>query len=717
LDASHNAPVRERETAVRRRIVTSFAIAVGGAAIAIAQSGTKPEPPQQEQQPPTFRTQANFVRVDAYPTRNGQPVLDLKAEDFEVFEDDKPQKVETFEHVVITPAGPEAQRSEPSSIEASRQAAANPRNRVFVLFLDTPHVTIDGAWHAREPLIRMLDRVLGADDLVGLMTPRMSANDVVLARKTAVIASELRDLWPWGTRGTLIQDDRDREYETCYPYPYQGDVVLEMKARRHERDTLNALRELVLYLRDIREERKAIVTVSEGWLLFTPNNDLNRPRTDPNDPNHRTEPIPAPTPITVGPDGRLTNKPQNVVSDSTMDQSRCNAERMYLSQINDDMYFREILGEANRANATFYTVDPRGLPVFDAPIGPDAPPPVTVDFAMLKHRQDTLHMLAENTDGFTVMNSNDLDTGLKRIANDLSSYYLLGYLSTNSKLDGKYHQIKVRVKRPGIDVRARKGYRSPTEEEVAAARTAAAAPVPPAAAAVNTAMSSLSRLRPDWRFSMNAVPMAKAGSKTVSTIWIAGEVPQGQAGSAFAAGGTVSLDVRAGTSTGSARVTLAAGERTFAVPVTLSSPVDSGALDVRAALNANDPTASPFSDILRMDLATSLGQPMVFRRGPSTGNRLLPAGSFQFSRTERVRLEFPISADAKLGTGRLLDKAGQPVTVPVTIGERTDAQSGQRWMTADVILAALGASDYVIEITTGPAEAQQKVMTAIRVGR
>jgi len=92
-----------------------------------------------------------------------------------------------------------------------------------------------------------------------------------------------------------------------------------------------------------------------------------------------------------------------------------------------------------------------------------------------------------------------------------------------------------------------------------------------------------------------------------------------------------------------------------------------------------------------------------------------PSASRAFA--ERVRLEFPLSADAKLGTGRLLDKAGQPVTVPVTIGERTDAQSGQRWMTADVILAALGASDYVIEITTGPAEAQQKVMTAIRVGR
>ncbi len=698
---------------MRRRILTSFAIAVGAAALAIAQSASQQQQPQ-DQQPPVFRTQANFVRVDAYPTRNGQPVLDLKAEEFEIFEDDKPQKIETFDHILITPAGPEAQRSEPNTIEASRQAAANPKNRVFVLFLDTPHVMIASAWNAREPLIRLIDRALGPDDLVGIMTPRMSANDVVLARKTSVVASGLRDIWPWGTRGSLIEDERDRQYDTCYPMPYQKDVVAEMKARRKERDTLNAMRELVLYLRDLREERKAIVTVSEGWLLFTPNNDLNRLRTDPNDPNHASEPIPSPTPITVGPDGRLTNKPQNVVGDY-LDKSRCDAERMYLSQINDDMYFREILGEANRANATFYTVDPRGLPVFDAPI--EAGVPVTADFAMLKHRQDTLHVLAENTDGFAVMNSNDLDAGLKRIANDLSSYYLLGYLSTNAKLDGKYHQIKVRVKRPGIDVRARKGYRSPTAEEVAAARTAAAAPVSSTASAVNTAMAALSRLRPDSRFSMNAVPMARAGSKQVSTILIAGELPQGQAGSAFAAGGTVALEVKAGTSTASSRVTLAAGERTFAVPVTLSSPVESGQLDVRATLNATDPTASPFSDILSLDIATSLGQPMVFRRGPSTGNRLLPAGSFQFSRTERVRLEFPMSADAKLGSGRLLDKTGQPLTLPVTIGERTDAQSSQRWMTADVILAALGAGDYVIEITTGPQEAQQKVLTAIRVGR
>ena len=74
------------------------------------------------------------------------------------------------------------------------------------------------------------------------------------------------------------------------------------------------------------------------------------------------------------------------------------------------------MGDANRANATFYTVDPRGLPVFDTPIGPAPPPSLTADYAMLRGRLDSLKTLAENTDGMTVQNSNDLDIGLKRIA-------------------------------------------------------------------------------------------------------------------------------------------------------------------------------------------------------------------------------------------------------------------------------------------------------------
>ncbi len=704
---------RRKEKAVRSRIFGSVVLAVSAAAVAIAQSGSTQQQ-QTEQQPPTFRSQANFVRVDAYPTRGGVPVLDLKADEFEILEDGKPQKVETFEHILVSPAGPQAQRSEPSSIDASQQLISNPKNRVFVLFLDTPHVSIQGSWHAREPLIRMIDRVLGPDDLVGVMTPKMSAADVTFARKTQVIADGLRNIWPWGERDMIKPDERDYQYEQCYPATNQAGLVQEMMARRRERNTLDALREIVLYLRDMREERKAIVTVSEGWLLFRPNSDLVRLRKDPITGN--PEPIPGPDPISVGPDGRITTKPRNT-SGNVMEKSQCDAERQYLAAIDDDNYFREIIGEANRGNATFYTVDPRGLPVFDTSMGPAPPPPITVDAAMLRNRLDSLRTLADGTDGMAVLNNNDLDTGLKRISDDLSSYYLLGYYSTTAKLDGKFHTIKVRVKRPGIDVRARKGYRSATEEEVAAARTAANPPASSAKAAVGTAMTGLSRLRPDWRFSMNAVPVAAAGSKMISTIWISGEVPSGEAGRAWVNGGTISLDVRAGDATASARVPLAAGNRSFAIPVKLSAPVASGDLSVRATIAANDPSAESFTDILRLDLATSVGQPMLFRRGPATGNRLVPAGSFQFSRTERARLEFPVSPDTKPGTGRLLDKSGEPLTVPVTMGQRSDEQTGQHWMTADVALAALGAGDYVVEVTTGPAEAQQKVMTAIRVTR
>jgi hypothetical protein len=63
----------------------------------------------------------------------------------------------------------------------------NPRARVFVLFLDTYHVDVGASHRIRDPLVRALDAVIGADDLIGVMTPEMSANDITFARKTTTI--------------------------------------------------------------------------------------------------------------------------------------------------------------------------------------------------------------------------------------------------------------------------------------------------------------------------------------------------------------------------------------------------------------------------------------------------------------------------------------------------------------------------------------------------
>ncbi len=681
-------------------------IALAGSAAVFAQGQA---PPQQPDQPrPTFRVESNFVRVDAYPLKNGKPVLSLKAEDFEVYEDGALQKVETFEHVVVRPAGPQEDRVEVSSQRESLQAAANPRNRVFVVFLDMPHVSIPSAHAINEPLIRLLDKILSPDDLVAVMTPDMAADQIVLGRKTRVIEDSLRRNWAWGKRFSIQRDEREQAYLACYPpleheKAIESALALELIKRKRERATLDALQDLTRYLRTIREERKAIITITEGWLLFRPNDALTRLREDTN----YKEPVPGLDPVTVGPNGKLTTRDDRR-NYGSMTKGACDADRIMLAQMDNDRFFKDILEDANRANASFYPVDPRGLPAFDTPIGPEAPPPIHIDQAMLKQRIETLRILAANTDGLAVLDNNDLDLGMKRIADDLTSYYLLGYYSSNSKLDGRFRTLRVKVKQPGVEVRARRGYRAATEDEVTAARRAAEAPVPEVISATRSAIDRLGRMRPEARFRIN---VTHARGKA---LWIAGELqPPSSGNDEFAAGASVTIDAVSGGKTSTTKVELKTGERTFLVPLQLHEEA-SEAIDVRARLSASG--ASTITDSVPVDLAAATIQPLLFRRGPSTGNRQLPAADFRFSRTERLHLEIPADATVKPGAGRLLDRAGQPLQVPVIVGERTDVASGLRWITADITLAPLSAGDYAIEVVL-QGKTEERVLTGLRVTR
>ncbi len=672
-----------------------------------AQSPTGTTTPQDPaQQPPKFRVETNFVRVDAYPTRDGKPVLDLKAEDFEVFEDGVAQRLESFEHVVVRPAGAQDDRIEVSSQRESYQAAANPRNRVFVIFLDTPHVSF-GSMHAiNEPLIRLIDRILGPDDLVGVMTPKMSASQMVLGRKTQVIEENLRHRWPWARRDIGIPEEDD-PFGDCYGAVKSGGEAQEMLLRKRERATLEALEDLVRYLRTIREERKAILTITEGWLLYGENMALLDQRTSP---SGAPGSVPGLDPIGVGPNGKLTNRDPRRTPDGVLSNSQCAGERLRLATMDNKQFFKDLMDQANAGNASFYPVDPRGLAVFDKPLGFSEPLPISVDIAMLKERIEVLRTLADNTDGLAVVNSNDLDKGLRRISDDLTSYYLLGYLSTNSKLDGRFRSLKVKVKRPGIDVRARRGYRAATEAEVATARRAADAPVPDATRAVNMAIERIARVRPDARFVINAI---NTGTPK-PTVWIAGELlPLSGRPDAFAQGATADIEAVFGTSSTTGRAVLKPGERSFLISVPSSATADK--VTIRARLTPTSGDAIPLTDAIQLQPAEF--QALLYRRGVTTGNRLVPAADFRFSRTERVRLELPVDATVTPGAGRLLDKAGQPLQVPVVVGERVDAASGQRWITADVTLAALSNGDYAIEVEIAEATRSQRIVTGIRVNR
>ena len=699
-------------------------LALAASTLAVGLIAQTPAP-----QPPTFRTEANYVRVDIYPTKDDAPVTDLTQADFEILEGNAPQKIEQFEHVVIRQAGPQDIRVEPNTVRESLAMAQASRARLIVLFLDTYHVEIEGSRAIRKPLVDALDKLIGQDDLVAVMTPEMSATDITFARKTTTIDGFLTRYWHWGERSRMIPADPvDEQYGACYPNTPtmglgsecqdQNGIAAEMIDRRHEKLVLDALEDLVGYLHGVREERKAILAISDGWLLFRPNEALARPL--------KCHGVPTGSIVSIDPrSGRLSTKePANAAAPI----AKCDADRLQLAQIDNDRQFRDLLDAANRANASFYPIDPRGLAVFDTPIVrldvPGPPPPPTIspsaDLAMLRGRINSLRTLAEATDGLAIVDSNNLAGGLKRVVDDLSSYYLIGYYSTG-RLDGKFHQISVRVKRPGVRVRARRGYLAATPATAAATARAATAksattvePAEAAAAhAVEAAIAPLSGYSRDVPLRLQMAVGWKPGDTASAAMWVVGELGGvATIGDSWDDGfdATVTLTTPADATVGSGRVRVARGVRTFRVAVTSSSPLVPGEYVLRVGARAG-PASIPSRETARLTIPAapdSIGA-IFARRGPSTGNKDVPTADLRFRRNEQVRVEIPTTSSDPV-TGRLLDRTGKPLAVPVTAAVRDDAD-GSRWVTAQLALAPLATGDYVIEMASG----DKRMISAFRV--
>ena len=684
----------------RRRVVSGAAViaalvASGAGLLGArgAQQTVPPAPPSpapaastpQEPPRPTFRVEANYVRVDAYITRDGVPVTDLTADDFEVFEDNVPQKVDTFERVQVVSAGPSSERREPSTRAESLEMAANPRARVFVIFLDIYHTDMASSRRIRSSLVKMLDRIIGAEDLIGFMTPQMTPDQVTLARRTQTLEALLDQAWPWGVRDSITyKEPEEQQWEMCYPTPPEGrqcagpDQVLEMIERSREERILTSLDDLAVWLRGVREERKAVIAVSSGWKLFGPSQQLARlPSCGGTGPS--------PFEPGVGPTGRLTpnvSKARGEVTNET-----CELARARLAQIDNYRTFIDMMGRANRANVSFYPIDAGGLRVFDTGLGDASmvagatrqPLPPAQDQAQLSRRIDSLRTLAENTDGMAVVNTNNIDGALKRIIDDLTSYYLLGYYSTNPATDGRFRTIKVRVKRPGVEVRARKGYRAATPEEVSARATAPGATAATPPSAVATAVNRLGAARGDQRMFTHAswlapgapaVSAAQPGSATSASAnrgWLVTEVDATFARSADFQGGaevTITLSGPDGTTVTERTTQLPAGERMLVTELT-DVTFTAGEYTVRTRLR---PAAGglAISDLLRfrVEPGSPVGAARLLRRGPATGPTFRPTADPRFTRNERVRVEVPSASPATTARGELLDRLGKTLAYP-----------------------------------------------------
>ena len=238
-----------------------------------ARSGSAHNTAQKPQaQQPTFRAGATFVRVDVYPTMKGAAVRDLTQTDFDVLEDGVPQKIESFEDVNVRGAGSEAEQHEPNTVAEARQIAETTKGRLFVIFLDTYFIDVAGSHRLQRTLVNFLHRILGPDDMYAVMTPEMSALDISFARRTDTIEGYLSKYWFWGQRDRLFPDDPvEQSYFQCFPEDKFAGVAREMVQRRRERQVLGALEDLSVYLRGVREERKAVITMTGGWVLFREN--------------------------------------------------------------------------------------------------------------------------------------------------------------------------------------------------------------------------------------------------------------------------------------------------------------------------------------------------------------------------------------------------------------------------------------------------------------
>jgi VWFA-related protein len=633
-------------------------------------------PPTQAQQRPVFRGGTHFVRVDAYPSQNGKIVEGLTAEDFEILEDGKPQKIESLDFIKFDTFTPDAVRRDPQSQREGFDLAADPRYRLFVIYVDMtfsssqgPFAPIPNLPNIQQPLVNFLDRIIGPGDLYGFLTSRNSVKDLVLAQKTLVTSEQIKDLW----RASIIdRDEADEVFAACPP-SFGG-----LKARYNADQTYSNLRDLVYQMGSLRQERKNVVFVS---------NLLPRWRADTRALNAATEPPPR----IGGREGRV------VLDDRETSVSgkpgACMQEMRRLMSMDFDRRYMELLRDAKRENVSFYVITPGGLQAPTTVAGTRA-----VDAAY-----DDMRSLADETDGLAVVNTNDLNAGMKKIADDLAAYYVLGYYTTNTKFDGGLRTLKVRYKGSGAPIRARRQYRAPTEEEIArlassSARSAVATQGPSPLEIALTALERGSR------------PFAVYTARTGSQLTVVTELSAASIQSAKWKGGA-DLDVEVANAAGAAIATSRGRIEPGAYSAVVNVGLPAGSTPDRLTVRLRGDGEVPASDWMKLPSSPArlVGDPIAYRAGSRIASR--PVATFEFARNERIRAEWPVTGTLERREVRLLDRSGKALPVEIPLSEDADKKA----LVVEMSLSGLGRGDYVLELTAGAAAAPERKLLAIRV--
>jgi VWFA-related protein len=376
-------------------------------------------PPQASGQPPiTFRVEIDYVELDAIVTdAQGRPVRNLTREDFQVFEEGQPQTVTNFSQVDLPLERPDAPLFAASEIEPDvRSNRREFDGRVYVLVLDDLHTHVARSVQVREAAREFISRYFGANDVAAIVQTgggsRKGVQEFTSSR--ARLLRALDAFMGQKLRSSTLEKLDDYNLRRGTPDFDAPRDLSEAERASKARRTLSSLKSVADYLAGIRGRRKAVIFFSEGI------------------------------------DYDMTNPVQNRYASDILDETQ------------------EAIAAATRANVSFYAVDPRGLgglsqeaiEIAALPDDPSIISPTALHQELLQS-QDSLRTISNETGGFAAVNRNDFSTTFARVVSENSSYYVLGYTSTDTRRDGRFRKIDIRVSRPGLEVRARKGYVAP----------------------------------------------------------------------------------------------------------------------------------------------------------------------------------------------------------------------------------------------------------------
>jgi VWFA-related protein len=421
-----------------------------GVSAGSAQQPAQPVPPPDAQGAVTFRAETNFVEVHAIVTdRTGAFVRGLTADDFEVYEGGRLQKPSVFSMVDLPIEKPFTPVNAEGPIESDvRQTVRTFDGRIYVLLLDDLHTMATRTQLVRDTARKFIENYFGTNDLAAVVyaSGRQEAGQELTSSRKLLIDAinrfqgmKLPTIGQEKLAAHLRQADNDA-FNDDPDNPTQNGRSAEglTKAQQTKdpldperayniRRSLQSIENVSNWLADVQGRRKALLFFSEGF-----DYDIYQP-------------------FDLAPESSA------IIADT-----------------------RQAAAAAQRANVNIYGVDPRGLSNFGEMIDisgrSDYPQLEFGNFRgelnELKLAQESLMSLADETGGFAIVNSGDVVGGLGRVVLDNSRYYVLGYYSDTRNWNTRFLKIDVKVKTPGLRVRARKGFLPPDPKRIAKAREA-----------------------------------------------------------------------------------------------------------------------------------------------------------------------------------------------------------------------------------------------------